>query len=150
MSTQSNVGSVTDRQKTEDKCDSYDASRTDSGYLSGEICSEELNSGVIEEKKKVESNTRSFTDSDIINEDDEDRVQGDPKKPTSMYIDSGVCLTENLSKISISQGFNDLDAPLKSKFVESGSPVKEQKTPAKEIGEIPWKIYYEQNEDGDT
>lgn len=141
MSSQSNVGSVTDKQNIEeDKCELYASSRTDSGFISGEIYSEELDSGVIEEKKKVS----------VIDEEDEDCIQGDPKKSTSMYIDSGVCLSENLSKISISQGFNDLDAPLKSRFVDSGSSVKEHKPPAKEVGDIPWKIYYEQNEEGDT
>lgn len=152
MSTQSNVGSVTDRQKIdEDKCELYDSSRTDSGFISGEIYSDELtDSGVIEEKKKVGANSRACIDSGVIYEEDEDGVQGDQKKSVSMYVDSGVCLSENLSKISISQGFNDLDAPLKSKLIDLDSPVKEQKTPTKEVGEIPWKIYYEQNEDGDT
>lgn len=154
MSHQSNIGSVTDKQKLEeDKCGLYGSSRTDSGFISGEIISEELvDSGIIEEKKKVESSL-PVTDSGVIDEEEEDRIQGDPKKATSMLLDSGVCLSENFSKICISQGLNDLDAPKKTLLVDSAASLsgkfKSQQS-TKEEDDIPWKIYYEQNEDGDT
>lgn len=156
MSHQSNIGSVADKQKfEEDKCGLYGSSRTDSGFISSEIISEDLSdSGIIEEKKKVGfSSSRLGTDSGVIDEEDEDRAQEDPKKPTSMLLDSGVCLSENLSKISISQGFNDLDAPKKQPPVDSSASLSgklKPLQPTKEVVDIPWKIYYEQNEDGDT
>lgn len=162
MSNQSNIGSVTDKQKIEeDKCGLYDSSTIDSGFISGEIFSSELtDSGIIEDKKKVGYNSRAITDS-VIDEyriqgdpkEGKDSIQDDPKESVSMFLDSGVCLSENLpnlSKLSISQGFNDLDAPLKPKFVDSISSVKEPKQPTKEAADIPLKIFYEQDEDGDT
>lgn len=155
MSHQSNIGSVTDKQKLEeDKYELYGSSRTDSGFISGEIISEELtDSSILEDKKKVESaqlRLQAVTDSGVIDKD-EDFIQGDSKKPTSMLLDSGVCLSENFSKICISQGFNDLDAPKKSQLVDSNASLTGKiKQPSIEVGDVPWKIYYEQNEDGDT
>lgn len=155
MSHQSHIGSVTDKQNLdEDKCGLYSSSRTDSGFISSEITSEEFDDlGVIEEKKKV-GYIKPVIDSGIIEEEDEDSLQGDPKKPTSMLLDSGVCLSENLSKIYISQGFNDLDAPLKTTLVDStpslsGKNESQQRT-KDATPDIPWKIYFEQDEDGDT
>lgn len=156
MSYQSNVGSVTDKQKfEEDKSELYDSSRTDSGFISSEITSEELtDSGILEDKKKVRSpllHSQAITDSGIIEEEEDHNIQGDQKKSTSMLLDSGVCLSENFSKLSISQGFNDLDAPKKAQLVDSNASLSGQsRQPSIEVGDIPWKIYYEQNEDGDT
>lgn len=153
MSHQSNVGSVTDRQKLEeDKCGLYSSSRTDSGFISSEIISEEFaDSGVVEEKKKVCSN-KPFIDSGVINEEEEDDLKSDPKEP-QMLLDSGVYLSETLSKICISQGLNNLDTPLKPQLVDSSAHLSVEFKPkqsTKEVTDIPWKIYYEQNEDGDT
>lgn len=149
MSNQSYVGSVADKQKHEDKCELDESSTIDSGFLSGEVLSEEV-SDFIEEKKKVEY-SRPAKDSGII--DKEDDLADDLKKPTSMLLDSGVCLSENFSKISISLGFNDLDAPQKEQpVVSTGSFSRKYKDPQPitDSLDIPGKIYYEQNEDGDT
>lgn len=157
MSHKSNDGSFTDKQKfDEDKSELYDSSRTDSGFISSEIISEELtDSGILEDKKKVRSpplHSQAITDSGIIEEEEQDHsIQGDQKKSTSMLLDSGVCLSENFSKLSISQGFNDLDDPKKAQLVDSTASLSGQpRQPSIEVGDIPWKIYYEQNEDGDT
>lgn len=150
MSYQSNIGSVTDKQKFEDKCDLYSSSKIDSGFISGELPSEEFaDSGVIEEKKKVDS----IIDSGVIDEE-EDSLQGDQTKSTPMLVDSGVCLIENFSKISLKQGHNNFDAPSKAPLVDSTSSLScnfKSHQPAKGVStDIPWEIYYDQNEDGDT
>ncbi|CAH1155834.1 unnamed protein product [Phaedon cochleariae] len=115
-----------------DKCELYESSRTDSGFLSGEISEEITDSGIIEEKPL---NTDFCNlDSGII--DEEKKVTTEP-----MLLDSGVCLTESFSKISIEEsGLNNLNSPKKV-----AAPVE-----CKKNDEIPWKIYYEQDEEGDT
>lgn len=125
-------GKVTD----DDKCGLYESSRTDSGFISsgnllvsGEIVSEEIqpepvDSGIIEDKK------------------DQDY----------MRLDSGVCLSESFSNLNIKSGLNDLNSPkIKQTPVESflRSDPKINKQPVGK-DDIPWKIYYEQDEDGDT
>ncbi|KAJ8948208.1 hypothetical protein NQ318_010484 [Aromia moschata] len=126
-------GKLTD----DDKCGLYESSRTDSGFISsgnllvsGEIVSEEiqpvpLDSGIIEDKK------------------DQDY----------MHLDSGVCLSESFSNLNIKSGLNDLNSPkVKQTPVESyvRSETKIKPVPVKASEDIPWKIYYEQDEDGDT
>nr|CAH7713546.1 unnamed protein product [Callosobruchus chinensis] len=72
-----------------------------------------------------------------------------PDSADLMLVSSGVCLSENFSKISISDeknSLNNLDAPKKT--------VSQQKPPVartrQSVDEVLWKIYYEQDEDGDT
>ncbi|CAH1991417.1 unnamed protein product [Acanthoscelides obtectus] len=84
------------------------------------------------------SNTDSGFLSGEITEESPDSV-ADP-----MIVTSGVCLTEDFSKISISdekQSLNNLDAP------KQKPPVARSK---QTVDEVLWKIYFEQDEDGDT
>lgn len=127
-------GKLTD----EDKCGLYESSRTDSGFISsgnllvsGEIVSEEI---------------QSESDSGIIK---------DKQEPDYMRLDSGVCLSESFSNLKIQQGLNDLNCPkVKSQapvesYVISDSKIKQ--APVNKIpDDIPWKIYYDQDDDGDT
>lgn len=133
-------GKVTD----DDKCGLYESSRTDSGFISsgnllvsGEIVSEEI---------QPASGSSRPLDSGII----EDRKE---KDPDYMRLDSGVCLSESFSNLNIKQGFNDLNCPkIKQTPVESytRSDLQKQAPVGKASDDIPWKIYYEQDDDGDT
>lgn len=111
------------------KFEAYDSCRTDSGFMSEEI----INSGHIVEEEQPPKKTAPA-------DKDEDKHDRKGSTDVHMLVDSGVCLSENFSKISISQGLNDLDSQKKA----------EQQPPVAAKDEIPWKIYYSQNEDGDT
>lgn len=111
--------------KFEEDTEAYE--RTDSGFISGDIPSESLDSGLLEEK----SSSRN-----IIEEVNE------PEAPTSMILDSGVCLSEKFSNISISkEGLNDLNAPKKQSPVDTESKKIKSDFPL---------FFYEPDEDGDT
>lgn len=138
-------GKVTD----DDKCGLYESSRTDSGFISsgnllvsGEIVSEE-----IQPASGTSENTSSRPlDSGIIED-------GKEKDTDYMRLDSGVCLSESFSNLNIKQGFNDLNCPkIKQTPVESytRSDLQKQAPVGKVSDDIPWKIYYEQDDDGDT
>lgn len=136
-------GKVTD----DDKCGLYESSRTDSGFISsgnllvsGEIVSEE-----IQPASGVSENTRPL-DSGIIDDSKE-------KDTDYMRLDSGVCLSESFSNLNIKQGINDLNSPkIKQTPVESyvRTDLQKQAPVLKVSDDIPWKIYYEQDDDGDT
>ncbi|XP_072380098.1 NF-kappa-B inhibitor cactus [Diabrotica undecimpunctata] len=117
----------------------YESSKTDSGFISGEISEEILDSGLIEDVDKPLNTTASFTEEE-------------EKKVEPMLLDSGVCLTESFSKISIKEiesGVNDLNNPKKPTALVA--PVDSfTKKQVKPVEAIPWKIYYEQDEEGDT
>lgn len=130
-----------DASASDDKKDFYESSRTDSGFISGElseeISEEIIDSGVIEDHKK-----HNITDT-IPEEEDE-------KKAVPMLLDSGVCLTESFSKISIKEkqaGLNDLNNP-RNKPQPLVDSIKPNKNKASD--DIPWRAYYEQDEEGDT
>ncbi|KAG5896852.1 hypothetical protein JTB14_024191 [Gonioctena quinquepunctata] len=65
------------------------------------------------------------------------------KEAVEMFLDSGVCLTDSFSKLTV-RGQNDLNVPDKTH-----TPVDSYST-SKQLDDIPWKIYYAQDEDGDT
>nr|WMZ41591.1 cactus protein [Altica viridicyanea] len=120
-----------DASASDDKKGVYESSTVDSGFISGEISEEISDSGPIDDYKK-----------DIPHEDD--------KKVEPMLLDSGVCLSESFSKISIKEkelGLNDLNNPKKVQAIAE-SVVKPSKTKPSE--DIPWRTYYEQDEEGDT
>lgn len=124
--------SFTDAKNSmDDKCELYESSRTDSGFLSGaNLTSEQLYSEEI----------RSNPDSGVIEEEKEDSY---------MKSDSGViCLSENFSNLSLNlknPSLNDLNST-KSRTNEEVNKCQtnvEQK-------EQSWMLYYRQDEDGDT
>nr|XP_023014988.1 NF-kappa-B inhibitor cactus-like [Leptinotarsa decemlineata] len=107
----------------------YEGSSEDSGFLSGDISEEIQYSGLLETEYK-ESNLH-------LNSGVSDDKQGIDE---NMLIDSGVCLLDNFSKLSVS-GQNNLGAPDKIKSsVEFPSPKLEG----------PLENYQIQDEDGDT
>lgn len=135
----------------DDKYDLTD-SRTDSGFISSGnlMLSQEISGEIIlEDDRSTWSETPSHRqpqiDSGII--DDHDKQTGQ-----SMHIDSGVCLTSDLSlseKISkLNLEINDLDQP-KTVQVQP-PPVDRSKTTRTNSDDVPWEIYFEQDEDGDT
>ncbi|XP_018571849.1 NF-kappa-B inhibitor cactus-like [Anoplophora glabripennis] len=137
-------GKVTD----DDNCGLYESSRTDSGFISsgnllvsGEIVSEEIQS-----VSGIPENTSSRPLTLGVVEEKE-------KDTDYMRLDSGVCLSESFSNLNIKQGFNDLNCPkIKQTPVESyiKSDLQKQVPVVKVSDDIPWKIYYEQDDDGDT
>lgn len=122
----------------DDKCDLTD-SRTDSGFISSGnlILSGEISEEIIPESSR-RSDAHSHCDSGIIEDSD--------RKRESMHIDSGLCLTgelslsEKISKLNLEAGLNDLNNPKLQPPVESKTA----------LDDIPWNIYFEQDEDGDT
>ncbi|KAF5306205.1 hypothetical protein FQR65_LT07482 [Abscondita terminalis] len=128
---------------TDEKFSLYEASRTDSGFLSGnlvvssEILSEEIrseeieppsDSGVLEESAKSKS---------ICN-----------NQSVFMRLDSGVDLggglSESFSSLSLKNpGLNDLSS---NKLKEPICPVELSKPEE----QPPWELWFEQDEDGDT
>lgn len=139
-------GKVTD----DDKCELYESSRTDSGFISsgnllvsGEIVSEEIQSGIFENTSSGPLTSGSVEGKEKNSENDTDY----------MRLDSGVCLSESFSNLNIKQSFNDLNCPkIKQTPVESyiRSDLQKQAPVLKVSDDIPWKIYYEQDDDGDT
>lgn len=114
----------------------YEHSRTDSGFLSGnlpteEIKSEDLSATDLEEIPEVEHDTSS-------------------KNQEFMRLDSGldICLSQTFSDLSIDlkdPGLNDLNS-CKSKTNENEVRKTEEKPP----NQWEWQLYYNQDEDGDT
>lgn len=100
---------------TEDKFALYESSRTDSGFISGEISEEQ---------------SQLLTESEVI----EESVN---KKDMQLHLDSGVVLSlsDNFSSLSLDPDLNNLNPPITTK------PEKQK---------VPWELYYEQDEDGDT
>ncbi|KAH1000095.1 hypothetical protein HUJ04_000024 [Dendroctonus ponderosae] len=116
-----------DKPSGPDECCDIAESRGDSGFISSGnlMLSQELSCEDVA--------ARPQPDSGII----EDRAKS-PQE--SMRLDSGVCLSSELSlseKLSqLSLGLNDLSLPK--------PPVRTTRE------EVPWQLYYEQDEDGDT
>lgn len=109
----------------EDDSEVYE--KVDSGFISEDITSENTDSGIIEDKI---SSRKS-----IVEEyEDEQEIQTD-----SMIIDSGVCLSEKFSNISISKE-EDLNE-------KTQSPVELDNIKLK--NDFPL-FFYEADEDGDT
>lgn len=119
---------------SDDKCEQID-STSDSGFISSTNL---MLSGEISEEIPPRSDRNelgSHTDSGIIQDKEH-------KTRESMHIDSGVytselSLAEKISKLNLEAGFNDLNR-------------KDQPPVASSDDDIPWKIYFEQDEDGDT
>lgn len=107
----------------EDDSEAYE--RTDSGFISGEITSENTDSGIIDDK---------ISSSKSIVEEDEDEKE---REALSMILDSGVCLSEKFSNFSLKD--EDLD--------KKQTPVEFDKTKIK--SDFPL-FFYEPDEDGDT
>lgn len=131
----------------DDKYDLTD-SRADSGFISSGnlMLSQEISGEIIVEDDRHtwgEAPSHRQVDSGIIEDKDKQTDQ-------SMHIDSGVCLTSDLSlseKISkLNLEINDLDHP---KTVQP-PPVDCLKSTRTKSDDVPWEIYYEQDEDGDT
>ncbi|XP_060528864.1 NF-kappa-B inhibitor cactus [Cylas formicarius] len=111
-------------------------SKSDSGFISsGSIIVSGEISGELQPETSHGKTTSTYADSGVIDDND-------TKDAAHMRVDSGVYLTlsENISNLSLkSHGLNDLNNP------------KETTAVSKEyLHDIPWKIYYEQDEDGDT
>lgn len=106
----------------------YENSRTDSGFLSGHITSEEIRSEEI----------TSATESGLIEED--------IKEDNLMRLDSGVvCLSQTFSSLSLdlkTPGLNNLNTTKTRTNENVDSKIIEEKHP--------WELYYKQDEDGDT
>lgn len=112
----------------------YESSTVDSGFLSGEI-SEEI--------------SELLDDNKVINTPDS--ITEEEKKVAPMLLDSGVCLSDSFSKLCFketdSSGTNDLNFLKRQEaHVVYPSNIK----PNRPVEDIPWKIYYEQDEEGDT
>ncbi|KAL3269478.1 hypothetical protein HHI36_008546 [Cryptolaemus montrouzieri] len=113
----------------------FEPSRTDSGFISSGnlIISEEI----IDEPEDQSSDnkTRDF------HREDKDR----------MLVDSGVvCISENLSNVSLKDSdLNDLSSK-KQKPVDCDSRKVSVTSVKPNPSDIPWKIYFQQDEDGDT
>lgn len=133
-------GKLTD----DDKCGLYESSRTDSGFISsgnlivsGEIVSEEI------QPTSGNSQSRPL-----------DSGNDKEKEQDYMRLDSGVCLSESFSNLNIKPGLNDLNSPkIKQTPVEPYCKSEPQRTSSpvvKPVDDVPWKLYYEQDEDGDT
>ncbi|KAJ8917829.1 hypothetical protein NQ315_010738 [Exocentrus adspersus] len=142
-------GKVTD----DDKCGLYESSRTDSGFISsgnllvsGEIVSEEIHSP----SSGTGTGTSDYTSGGAL----DSGILEDKKERDSDYmrLDSGVCLSESFSSLSIKQGFNDLNCPkiIQTPVEPYVKPEQKQAPVIKVTEDIPWKIYYEQDDDGDT
>ncbi|XP_056637822.1 NF-kappa-B inhibitor cactus [Diorhabda sublineata] len=135
----SKQGNFTDSTATanEKKAVYYESSTVDSGFLSGEISEEISDIGFNEKQKPI--NTQ-----DSITEEEEE------KKVRPMLLDSGVYLSDSFSRISIKEtdsGTNDLNNPKRSQTPVDSSTKSKQNRPAEDVS---WKIYYEQDEEGDT
>lgn len=102
---------------TEDKFALYESSRTDSGFISGEISEEQ--SQLLTESGDIEESVN--------------------KEDMQLRLDSGVVLSlsENFSSLSLKNP--DLNNLNSSTIIESEPEPK-----------VPWELYYEQDEDGDT
>ncbi|KAF5283729.1 hypothetical protein FQA39_LY17226 [Lamprigera yunnana] len=122
---------------TDEKYSLYESSRTDSGFLSGNLV---VSSEILSEEIKSEE-IQPLTDSRVL----EESGQTNQSQSVFMRLDSGVDLglSESFSSLSLKYpGINDLGSKLK----EPISPV-EVKKPEEQP---PWELYYEQDEDGDT
>ncbi|CAG9861953.1 unnamed protein product [Phyllotreta striolata] len=130
------------RRLLDDKKGVCESSRTDSGFISGEISEEITDSGASFDEHQVHDRPAAIP---------EERPDDEEKPHEPMILDSGVCLSDSFSKIVIKerrpQGLNDLNSPrTKSQTpVDSVRPSK-----IKPSAEVPWKAYYEQDEEGDT
>lgn len=123
----------TKHRQIDDEKTLYESSRTDSGFIS---------SGNI------------LVSGDNLQEEEFKEQNVPPQQPPavqeesySMRLDSGVSLTDSFSNLSLKSGWNDLGTKgAKTSFQE---PTKEEERP-QSAPELPWKSYYEQDEDGDT
>ncbi|KAF7272968.1 hypothetical protein GWI33_014282 [Rhynchophorus ferrugineus] len=133
------AGKLSDDEKYEQADSVVDSGFISSGnlMLSGDVSEE------IIPKSSGRSAPRHQADSGII-EDNEHKT-----RDSSMHIDSGVylpselSLSEKISKLNLESGLNDLNNP------KTIQPPVAADSPADD-DDIPWKIYFEQDEDGDT
>lgn len=130
MSNQSENTYLSDgKGSMEDKL--YENSRTDSGFLSGNLT---------EEIKSEEIKTEEIkSDSEVIEDDHSTEEK-------FMRLDSGVdiCLSETFNSLSLdlkTPGLNNL-SNTKTRTNDNDSKNNEEKHP--------WELYYKQDEDGDT
>lgn len=117
---------------TDDKFSLYESSRTDSGFLSGNLV---VSSEILSEE------IQPLTDSGVL----EDSAKSIQNQSAFMRLDSGVDLglSESFSSLSLKYpGLNDLSSNKK----EPISPVEVNKPEE----QPPWELYFEQDEDGDT
>lgn len=132
------AGKLSDDEKHEQTDSVIDSGFISSGnlMLSGDISEEILPNKSSSTHSR--NSPRDQADSGII-DDNEHKSRG-----SSMHIDSGVylpselSLSEKISRLNLESGLNDLNNP------------KIQPPVASTEDDIPWKIYFEQDEDGDT
>ncbi|XP_066246090.1 NF-kappa-B inhibitor cactus [Euwallacea similis] len=128
------AGKLTENEKSE-----LTDSRADSGFISSGnlMLSQEISQEILPDQLPYPSSHQA--DSGIIEDSDK-------KTGSSMHIDSGVYVTNELSlseKISkLNLELNDLN---QAKVV-APSPVEPKKT----ADDVPWQIYFKQDEDGNT
>lgn len=128
----------------DDKCDLTD-SRVDSGFISsGSLL---LSGEISEEAPEPHPDPfRQYRKTDLSSQCDSGIIEDTKSEP--MLIDSGICLTKDeptvdkqlSSQLSSLKLQNDLNNP------------KTSQPPVESIrkSDVPWDIYFEQDEDGDT
>jgi hypothetical protein len=127
----------------------YDSGRTDSGFLSGgNILTETLSEGDITPPGKPSS------------------PETEPEQKSFMRLDSGVDvgLSDQFSELCIEENLNNLDSDTKTQFsipskISSVGPnITSAPSPqntsslegSKAVQGLPWQLYFQQDEEGDT
>lgn len=125
----------------DDKCDLTD-SRTDSGFISSGslMLSGEISEEIVSEPSYHRRDAHSQSDSGIIQDDSKISNKESMHIDSGVYLPSELSLSEKISKLNLEAGLNDLNNPKLQPPVESKTS----------LDDIPWNIYFEQDEDGDT